>query len=116
MVRLYEGAKPHVIIFASRTRHPFLIIEVAGEWHTKHQWPRVNPCERAQEQFQIDPVRGRIHVVPKCYVTTTTACFFLQTWSYCNFVRIGSLGSADARNKLRPIERLYTARRGRPAP
>ena len=35
MVSLYEGAKLYVIIFAGRTRHPFPIVKVAGNWHSK---------------------------------------------------------------------------------
>ena len=34
MVPLYEGAKLYVIIFARRTRHPFPIVQVAGNWHS----------------------------------------------------------------------------------
>ena len=33
MVPLYEGAKLYVIIFARRTRHPFPIVQVAGNRH-----------------------------------------------------------------------------------
>lgn len=35
MVSLHEGAKPCVIIFASRGRHPLAIVKVAGYWHAK---------------------------------------------------------------------------------
>src|SRR5438128_6428098 len=60
MVSLCKRAKLHVIIFTGRTRYPPLVVKVAGDWHTKQQWPSVNPCESAQEQFQIDPARGCI--------------------------------------------------------
>src|SRR6266480_2551574 len=113
MVSLHERAKLYVITFASRTRHPLLIVKVAGEWHTKQQWLSVNLCERAQEQFQIDPARGRIHAVPKCQVTTTRHYFFAQTRSFCNLVRTGGLGSPYACDKLRPIEYFWMNLRGR---
>lgn len=35
MVSLHEGAKPCVISFASRTRDPYLVVKVAGDWHTE---------------------------------------------------------------------------------
>src|SRR5882762_6510912 len=100
MISLHEGAKLYVIIFASRTRHSVLIVKVAGDRHTKQQWRSVNPCERAQEQFQIDPGRGCIHAVSKCRVTTTRGFYFAQARGFCDLVRIGGLGSARAGNKL----------------
>ena len=78
MVPLYERAKLYVIIFASRTRHPFLIIEVAGDWHTKHTWLRMNPCERAQEQFQIDPAGDAFMSFRNVTSPRTRACFFFK--------------------------------------
>src|SRR5229473_8454236 len=77
MVSLHDGAKPCVIIFASRTRYAFPVVKVAGDWHTKQEWASVNPCERAQEQFQIGPALGRIHAVLKFRVTTTRDFFFV---------------------------------------
>jgi hypothetical protein len=106
MVSLHHGAKPGVIIFASRTRHPLAIVKVAGYWHTKQQRASVKPCERAQEQFQIGPAVGRIHVVLKFRVTMTMDFFFVQTRSLCRLVFIGPLGSAYGRNKLLPIEQF----------
>src|SRR2546430_4599302 len=81
MVSLHERAKLHVISFASRTRHPLLVVKVAGEWHTKQQWASVNPCERAQEQFQIGPARRGIYAVLKFHVTATRGYFFVPTRS-----------------------------------
>src|SRR5439155_14619154 len=111
MVLLYERAKAYVIIFAGRTRHPFLVVKIAGDWHTKQQWSSVNPCKRTQKQFQIDPGRGCIHAVPKCCVTTTNGFFSAQARSVCNLVRICDLRSAPAFNKLRPIGRFWMKRR-----
>ena len=76
MVSVHQGAKLYVIIFASRMRHAVVIVKVAGDWHTKQQRSRVNPRERAQEQFQFDPARRRIHVIPKCHVTTINGFSF----------------------------------------
>src|SRR5204862_6009049 len=103
MVLLYERAKAYVIIFAGRTRHPFLVVKIAGDWHTKQQWPSVNPCKRTQKQFQIDPGRGCIHAVPKCCVTTTNSFFSARPRSFCNLARIRGRGSVCARDKLRPF-------------
>src|SRR5947199_6828914 len=103
MVLLYERAKAYVIIFAGRTRHPFLVVKIAGNWHTKQQWPSVNPCKRTQKQLHIDPGRGCIHAVPKCCVTTTNDFFSARPRSFCNLAPIRDLGSVCARDKLRPF-------------
>ena len=105
MVSLHKRAKPCVIVFASRTRDAFLVVRIAGDRHTKQQWSSVNACQRAQEQFQISPTRGCVHVLSKCHVTTTKGLSFVRTRGFCHLVCIGgALGSAHVRNELRPIE------------
>ena len=106
MVSLREGAKPYVIIFASRTRHARKVVKVACNWHTEQQWVSMNACERAQEQFQIGPAQGHIQAVPKFRVPTTRAYFLGPTRSFCHFLSIGGLGSAYTCNKFRPIGRF----------
>ena len=57
MVSLHECAEFCVIRFASRARDAGVIVEFSAYRHAQNEWTRVNLCQRAQEQFQIDPYR-----------------------------------------------------------
>src|SRR5882724_408139 len=112
MISLRQGAKLHVKISACQRRYPLPIINVASDWHAEQQRLRVKPCERTQEQFQIDPALRCIHVASKCHILTTKRSSFVQTRRFCNLLRIGSFGSAYACDELWPIRRFPMGLRG----